>query len=97
MIILILCGELLGINSENTWHSFVKKNYSHPFPRICCRSRFHRLRKALLDVTEFIREKMIQPFLGKEWLGIVDSFSPPVCYFSRVSLFRRINYVRILL
>ena len=88
IITLSLCGELLGIDSEKAWNSFVKKNYSHLFPRLCSRSRFHRLRKALLDVTELIREKMIQPFLEKEWIGIVDSFPLPVCHFGRAAFCR---------
>lgn len=88
VITLSLCGELLGIDSEKAWHSFVQKNYSHLFPKLCSRSRFHRLRKALLDVTELIREKMIQPFLEKEWIGIVDSFPLPVCHFGRAAFCR---------
>lgn len=27
-----ICGELIGIDSENAWYSFVKRNYHHLFP-----------------------------------------------------------------
>ena len=29
IITISLCGELLGVDSENAWFSFVKKNYRH--------------------------------------------------------------------
>ena len=29
IITIALCGELVGIDSENVWFSFVKKNYRH--------------------------------------------------------------------
>ena len=38
IITISLCGELLGVDSENAWFSFVKKNYRHLFPKLCSRS-----------------------------------------------------------
>lgn len=38
--IISICGELAGIDSENAWYSFIKRNYCHLFPTICSRSRF---------------------------------------------------------
>ena len=32
IITLSICGELIGIDSENAWYSFVKRNYRHLFP-----------------------------------------------------------------
>ena len=29
IITISICGELVGIDSENAWFSFVKKNYKH--------------------------------------------------------------------
>ena len=29
IITISVCGELIGIDSENAWFSFVKKNYKH--------------------------------------------------------------------
>lgn len=40
IITISLCGELAGIDSENAWFHFVKRNYRHLFPNLCSRSRF---------------------------------------------------------
>lgn len=29
IITIAICGELAGVDSENVWYSFVKKNYRH--------------------------------------------------------------------
>lgn len=42
IITLDICGELLGIDFENAWYSFVKRNFRHLFPQICYRTRFNR-------------------------------------------------------
>ena len=62
MIPLSICGELLGIASENAWYSFVKRNYRHLFPNLCCRTRFNRTRRNLLQVTELLRQNIRQVF-----------------------------------
>ena len=46
IITIALCGELIGIDSENARLSFVKKNYRHLFPHLCSRTRFNRTRRA---------------------------------------------------
>ena len=79
-----ICGELIGIDSENSWYSFVKRNYHHLFPNLCNRSRFNRTRRSLLQTTELIRQKLISVFnipLNKYF--IVDSFPFEVCKFGR--------------
>lgn len=79
-----ICGELIGIDSENAWYSFVKRNYHHLFPNLCNRSRFNRTRRSLLQTTELIRQKLISVFnipLNKYF--IVDSFPFEVCKFGR--------------
>lgn len=58
IITLSICGKVLGIDSENAWYSFVKRNFHHLFPGICCRTRFNRIRRALLQTTELIRQKL---------------------------------------
>ena len=40
IITIALCGELVGIDSENAWFSFVKKNYRHLFPQLCSKNCF---------------------------------------------------------
>ena len=84
IIAISLCGELAGIDSENAWYSFVKRNYRHLFPRLCSRSRFNRTRRALLQITELLRQKIQDSFpipTGRHF--VVDSFPLPVCKFGR--------------
>lgn len=84
IITLGICGELIGIDSENAWYSFVKRNYRHLFPRLCCRTRLNRTRRALLQVTELIRQKLTQSFpIPDSRYFVIDSFPLPVCKFGR--------------
>lgn len=84
IITLSICGELIGIDSENAWYSFVKRNYRHLFPGICSRTRFNRSRRALLQVTELLRQKLSHAFpIPTSRYFVVDSFPLPVCKFGR--------------
>ena len=84
IITISICGELAGIDSENAWFSFVKKNYKHLFPKIGSRSRFNRTRRALLQTTELLREKLLSVFsMPYSQYFIVDSFPLSVCKFGR--------------
>ena len=84
MIPLSICGELLGIASENAWYSFVKRNYRHLFPNLCCRTRFNRTRRTLLQVTELLRQNIRQVFpVPHRRYFVIDSFPLPVCKFGR--------------
>lgn len=84
VITLSICGELLGIDSENAWYSFVKKNYWYLFPELCSRTRFNRTRRALLQTTELIRQKLAYIFpIPVSRYYVIDSFPLPVCKFGR--------------
>lgn len=84
IITLSICGELAGIDSENAWYSFVKRNYRHLFPRLCPRTRFNRTRRALLQVTELLRQKLTHSFpIPTSRYFVIDSFPLPVCKFGR--------------
>ena len=84
IITLSICGELIGIDSEKAWYSFVKRNYRHLFPHLCCRTRFNRTRRALLQVTELLRQKLAQSFpIPDSRYFVIDSFPLPVCKFGR--------------
>ena len=84
IITLSICGELAGIDSENAWYSFVKRNYRHLFPRLCSRTRLNRTRRALLQVTELPRQKLIHSFpIPTSRYFVIDSFPLPVCKFGR--------------
>ena len=84
IITISICGELFGIDSEKAWFSFVKKNYKHLFPRIGSRSRFNRTRRALLPMTEWLREKLLSECsMSYSQYFIIDSFPLKVCKFGR--------------
>lgn len=84
IITLSICGELLGMDSENAWYSFVKRNYRHLFPHLCCCTRFNRTRRALLQVTELLRQKLTQSFpIPVSRYFVIDSFPLAVCKFGR--------------
>lgn len=79
-----ICGELAGIDSENAWFCFVKRNYRHLFPNLCSRSRFNRTRRALLQTTELLRQKLVAFFsLPVSQYFVIDSFPLAVCKFGR--------------
>lgn len=78
-------GELLGIDSENACYSFIKRSFRHIFPKICYRTRFNRTRKAILQMTKLIRQKLISLFpIPSSRYFVIDIFSLPVCKFERV-------------
>lgn len=79
-----ICGELVGIDSQNAWFSFIKKNYRHLFPKLCSRTRFNRTRRAFLQVTELIRQKLLAVFvISCSPYFVIDSFPLVVCKFGR--------------
>ncbi|MCR2046210.1 IS982 family transposase [Acetatifactor muris] len=84
IITISLCAELAGIDSENAWYSFVKRNYRHLFPNLCSRSCFNRTRRALLQTMELLRQKLPSAFMMPcNRFFIVDSFPLAVCKFGR--------------
>jgi hypothetical protein len=73
---------LAGIDSENAWYSFIKRNYRHLFPTLCSHSRFNRTRRALLQTTELLGQKLscVFPTPASRYF-LVDSFPLAVCKF----------------
>ena len=89
IITISICGELVGIDSEKAWFSFVKKNYKYLFPKIGSRSRFNRTRRALLSITELLRKKLLSEFfIPCSPYFIIDSFPLEVCKFGRAHFCR---------
>lgn len=84
IITLSICSELICIDSEKAWYSFIKRNYRHLFPNLCCRTRFNRTRRNLLQVTELLRQKipLVFPIPDSRYF-VIDSFPLPVCKFGR--------------
>lgn len=84
IITIAICRELMGTDSENAWFSFVKKNYLYLFPRLCNRTRFNRTRRALLQKTELLRQKLLSFFpVPVNPYCLIDSFPLAVCKFDR--------------
>ena len=73
IITIALCGEIVGVDSENAWYAFVKKNYRHLFPKMCDRSQFNRTRRNLMQVTNLIFMEVAKEFVDNVF--IVDSFT----------------------
>ena len=93
IITIALAGELMTIDSENAWVRYVRKNMCDLFPRMCERSRFNRLRRNLMSVTEQIRVKLgtMLNFTHSS-LRIVDSFPLEVCEFGRANFVQSFKY-----
>ena len=81
VITIALCGEIMGIDSEKAWYSFVKKNYRHLFPKMCDRSQYNRTRRNLMQVMNLIFTQIATNFENE--VLIVDSFPLEVCKFGR--------------
>lgn len=91
-ICLNLVGQMVS-DSESGWHSFVKKNYLHLFPRLSERSRYHRKCKDLQQITELIRHNFIVNMDYHLQKGhIIDSMPIPVCVYARASRNMRFVY-----
>ena len=89
IIALSICCEVIGIDSEKAWYSFVKRNYRHLFPDLCSRTRFNRTRRNLLQITELLRQKLplVFPIPASRYY-VVDSFPLPVYRFGRARFCR---------
>ena len=75
-------GEMVGIDSERAWYSFVKKEFCHLFPHLCERTRFNRRRRSLWAVSEKLRQALNDE-LPLNDIFIVDSLPVPLCDFKR--------------
>lgn len=83
VITLSLVQEALSMDSEETFHRFVKRNYLYLFPRLLSRDRYHRRRKALLGVALHLFQHLAQPFQAQaQWL-VFDSAPVETAAFAR--------------
>ena len=84
IITIAIVGEILTIDSEKAWFSFVSRNLRDLFPRMCERSRFNRVRRNLMSVINEIREQLnIYVSVSQNDERIIDSFPLAVCKFGR--------------
>lgn len=89
VITLNIVGQMFT-DSEKAWHRFVKKNFLHLFPKLISRSRYHRRCKNLQQITEIIRQILVDylEMYSKEW-HLMDSMPLPVCLRARASRNKR--------
>lgn len=89
VLTLSLMQEALSMDSERSFHRFVKKNYLHLFPKLLARDRYHRRRKALWAVQALLLRHLSQRLaLGARWL-VVDSAPIETVKFARSQSGRR--------
>ena len=84
IITLSICGELIGMDSENAWYSFVKRNYRHLFPRLCCRTRFNRTRRALSQVMDRLCTRLQNKVLGHNLCMAFNSIFQSSCDIGKI-------------
>ena len=85
VITLNVVGQMVT-DSEKGWHRFVKKNFLPLFPKLISRSRYHRRSKDLQQLTEVLRQILVEQ-LGlyfEDW-HLMDSMPLPVCLRVRAS------------
>jgi len=85
IITLNVVGQMFT-DSEKAWHRFIKKNFLPLFPKLISRSRYHRRSKDLQQLTEVMRQILVDK-LGmyfEDW-HLMDSMPLPVCLRVRAS------------
>ena len=86
VIALTLVAELIGMDEEQAFLAYVKRNHRALFPRLPERSRYNRRRRALTEATNRIRGALMQLVPGRlapaeRDLCVVDSLPVPVVGF----------------
>ncbi len=92
VITLTLVAELVGLDEEQAFLAYVRRNHHARFPRLPERSRYHRRRRALTEAINRIRGAIMQLVLGQlppagRELCVIDSLPVPVvgCHHARGS------------
>lgn len=85
IITLNIVGQMFT-GSEKAWHRFVKKNFLPLFPKLISRSRYHRRSKNLQQLTEVLRQVLVEKLglYSEDW-HLMDSMPLPVCLRVRAS------------
>jgi hypothetical protein len=84
IITISILGEILSNDCERAWLSYVSRNMRELFPKVCERSRFNRVKRALVTVIERIRlclNRYVTACLDD--IRIADSLPVKVCEFGR--------------
>lgn len=89
VITLNVVGQMFT-DSEKSWHRFIKKNFLVLFPKLISRSRYHRRSKNLQQLTELMRQLLIQLLeMDIEALHLMDSMPLQVCLRARAGRNKR--------
>lgn len=84
IITISIIGELLTIDSEKSFFSFLKREYKDLFPKLGDRTRFNRTKRNLHWTISKIREYLstfMQYYSNN--IRVIDSMPIPVCEFGR--------------
>jgi hypothetical protein len=86
VITLTLVAELIGMDEEQAFLAYVRRNHHALFPRLPERSRYNRRRRALAEATNRIRGAIMPLVLGQlppadRELCVIDSLPVPVVGF----------------
>lgn len=75
VITIDMVGELMGMEVEGRWYALVCQNYRSLFPHLNERSRFNRRRRDLWQVTNRLRQQLVELLVSPAdpW-RILDSF-----------------------
>lgn len=84
IITISIVGELLTIDSEKSFFSLLKREYTDLFPKLGDRTRFNRTKRNLHWVISKIREyisEFMQSYSNN--IRVLDSMPIPICKFGR--------------
>jgi len=89
VITVALVGELFGMEVEGRWYSLVQQHYRGLFPGLNERSRFNRRRRNLWQVSNWLRQRLMETLVDPNdpW-RILDSFPLVVANWGRRSRVR---------
>ena len=73
VLTLSLMQEALSVDSETAFIRFMRRNHADLFPRLLERSRYHRRRKALLEVQRMLFAHLATTFAERAAWLVVDS------------------------
>lgn len=80
-----IVGELLSVDSQRAWLSFVRKNWLHLFPKMPERSRFGRRLRKMDYVFSLLQNNLgFQTDANLDNYFIVDSFPLTLCHLQRL-------------
>lgn len=83
ILTLSIVQEALSMDSETSFHRFVKKNYLPLFPKLPSRDRYHRRRKALLPLHLRLFQHLARREAAQARYAIIDSLPVETAAFVR--------------